>query len=228
MPSSKANLTIAANSRRLTDFLRSTYDAHVLYLPNLYDLERVQRRRDERHQHRLLRIGTFGALRWLKNHTTAAAAALAMARQRGCDLELWMSVYCEGHGRTVLQSVRNLFAGLPWARLHEAPWESWAAFRRIVGSMDLTLQPSFTETFNIVTADSVAEGVPAVVSHAVEWAPESWKADHEIGVLPGSGPPSSSSSTGAEEGLRALERYLETAMTLWKTYLGDDPSRIHR
>jgi hypothetical protein len=39
------NLTIAANSRRLTDFLRSTYDAHVLYLPNLYD--RAPRRKGE-------------------------------------------------------------------------------------------------------------------------------------------------------------------------------------
>ncbi len=192
-------------------------------------LERVQRRRDERHQHRLLRIGAFGALRWLKNHTTAAAAALAMARERGCDLELWMSVDREEHGRTVLQSVRNLFAGLPWARLHEAPWESWAAFRRIVRSMDLTLQPSFTETFNIVTADSVAEGVPVVVSHAVEWAPESWKADpDEIGDIARIGSALLASSTGAEEGLRALERYLEASIAIWKTYLGGDPCALQR
>jgi hypothetical protein len=223
------NLTVAANSRRLTEFLRSTYDAHVLYLPNVYDLERVQRRRDERHDHRLLRIGAFGALRWLKNHTTAAAAALAMARERGCDLELWMSVDREEHGRTVLQSVRNLFAGLPWARLHEAPWAPWAAFRRTVGAMDLTMQPSFTETFNIVTADSVAEGVPAVVSHAVEWVPAAWKTNpddiHEMARV---GSALLSHPGSAEEGLRALERYTENAITLWKSYLSDDPARFHR
>jgi glycosyltransferase involved in cell wall biosynthesis len=220
------NLTMCANSRRLADFLRTTYDANVLYLPNLYDLERVQRRRGERHDHRLLRIGSFGALRWLKNHTTAAAAALTIARERGSDLEFWLSVDREEHGKTVLMAVRNLFAGLPWARLHEAPWLTWGAFRRTVRAMDLTLQPSFTETFNIVTADSVAEGVPAVVSHAVEWAPEAWKADpdeiHEIGSALLSSPAS------AEEGLRALERYIEASITRWTTYLGNDPAKIHR
>jgi hypothetical protein len=223
------NLTIAANSRRLTDFLRTAYDARVLYLPNLYDLERVHRRRREPHAHRLLRIGSFGALRWLKNHTTAAAAALTIARARGADLEFWMSVDREEHGKTVLQAVRNLFAGLPWARLHEAPWLPWAAFRRTVGAMDLTLQPSFTETFNIVTADSVAEGVPAVVSHAVEWVPESWKAEpdeiHEIARI---GAALLANPSSADDGLRALERYVETAIGLWETYLGNDPVQVHR
>ena len=42
--------------------------------------------------------------------------------------------------------------------------------------MHLLLQPSYTESFNMVTADGVAEGVPSVVSHAIDWAPEHWKA----------------------------------------------------
>jgi glycosyltransferase involved in cell wall biosynthesis len=223
------NLSIAANSPRLVNFLRGAYHAPVLHLPNLYDLERVERRRPQRHDHRLLRIGSFGALRWLKNHTTAAAAALTIARERGCDLEFWMSVDREEHGKTVLQAVRNLFAGLPWARLHEAPWAPWAAFRRTVGAMDLTLQPSFTETFNIVTADSIAEGVPAVVSHAVEWVPTAWKTHpddiHEMARV---GAALLSHPGSAEEGLRALERYIESAIALWKSYLSDDPARFHR
>ena len=223
------NLTMAANSRRLVDFLRTAYDSHVLYLPNLYDLERVQRRRGAIHAHGSLRIGSFGALRWLKNHTTAAAAALTIARERGCDLEFWLSVDREEHGQTVLQSVRNLFAGLPWARLQEAPWSSWGAFRRSIQSMDLALQPSFTETFNLVSADAVAAGVPAVVSHSIDWAPESWKAHpdeiHEIARI---GSALLARPSSAEEGLRALERYIEASIAVWKTYLGSDPSRIQR
>jgi len=222
------NLTIAANSDRLVDFLRTTYDSNVLYLPNLYDLLRVQRRRGEGHDHRTLRIGSFGALRWLKNHTTAAAAALTIARQRACDLEFFLSVDREEHGKTVLQAVRNMFTGVPWATLHEAPWLPWASFRRTVRAMDLTLQPSFTETFNIVTADSVAEGVPAVVSHAVQWAPPSWKAHpDEIADIARIGSALLSSPTSADDGLKALQRYLDASIARWKAYLGDDPNRIH-
>src|SRR5262249_19648726 len=75
--------SVAANSHRLKHFVEKTYAGACLYLPNLYDIERVHRKRDTSHDHRSLRIGSFGALRLLKNHTTAAAAALMVARQRG-------------------------------------------------------------------------------------------------------------------------------------------------
>jgi hypothetical protein len=223
------NLTVAANSRRLVDFLRTAYDAPVLHLPNLYDLERVQRRRRESNPARVLRIGSFGALRWLKNHTTAAAAALMIAHQRGAHLEFWMSVDREEHGKTVLTAVRNLFNGVPWAELHEAPWLPWASFRRTVGAMDLTLQPSFTETFNLVTADSVAEGVPAVVSHAVEWVPEHWKANpDEVRDIARIGSALLAEPSSAEEGLLALKRHVDAALAIWKRYLRANPGRIQR
>ena len=46
-----------------------------------------------------------------------------------------------------------------------------------VAHMHLLLQPSYTESFNMVTADGIAEGVPSVVSSAVDWAPDHWKAE---------------------------------------------------
>ena len=74
-----------------------------------------------------------------------------------------------------------------------------------------------------------SEGVPAVVSHAVEWAPESWKAHpDEIGEIARIGCALLASPTSAEEGLRALERYATTSLDIWKRYLGDDPGRLHR
>jgi hypothetical protein len=45
--------------------------------------------------------------------------------------------------------------------------------------MDLLIQPSFTESFNLVTADGVAEGVASVVSTAIEWAPSEWMANSD-------------------------------------------------
>jgi|SRR5579859_3256210 len=53
----------------------------------------------------------------------------------------------------------------------------WAKFRQLVGHMHLLLQPSFTESFNVVTADGVHEGVPSVVSTAIDWVPSRWQAD---------------------------------------------------
>ena len=53
----------------------------------------------------------------------------------------------------------------------------WAKFRQLVGSMHLLLQPSFTESFNVVTADGVHQGVPSVVSDAIDWAPARWQAN---------------------------------------------------
>ena len=60
----------------------------------------------------------------------------------------------------ILQAIRNLYNGVPWAKLVEHPWEDWKSFRKTIGTMDLTIQASYTETFNIVAADSIVEGVP--------------------------------------------------------------------
>ena len=125
--------------------------------------------------------------------------------------------------------MRNLFAGLPWAKLVECPWQSWAQFRRTIGSMDLAMQPSFTETFNIVSADAVAEGVPSIVSHAVEWAPESWKAHpDDIAGMVRIGCALLASPAAPAEGLRALEAHGERAIAVWKGYLSRNPAAIQR
>lgn len=221
------NLTVATNSISLKRFFETAYGGHALYLPNLYDLERVHRRRGGEHHHRLLRIGSFGALRLLKNHTTAAAAALMLAHKRGCDLEFSVSVENDTMGGSaVLDALRKMFAGLEWARLVEHPWQDWATFRRTVGGMDLCLQVSMTETFNVTTADAVAEGVPSVVSPAIDWAPDSWKADPDnlddivriAGAL-------LSCPDSAQDGLVALGAFMEDAVGRWVDYLGGPPSR---
>ncbi len=40
--------------------------------------------------------------------------------------------------------------------------------------MHILFQPSFDETFNVVTADGIAEGVPSVTDSSIEWTPQSW------------------------------------------------------
>ena len=221
------NFSVAANSRKLCGFFREVYSGRCLYLPNLYDLERVGMKRDAYHGHRNLRIGSFGALRLLKNHTTAAAAALMMARERNANLDFYVSVNREEHGKGVLQSIRNMFHGLPWAKLVESEWQDWAEFRRTVHHMDLCLQVSFTETFNIVTADAAAEGVPSVVSSAIEWAPQLWKADVDtVAEISRVGSSLLSSHSGATDGHRALKQFTKEATNTWLSYLGSNPADL--
>ncbi len=221
------NLAVSANTTRLQGFLHKVYKSPVLYLPNLYDIERVNRKRDESHDHRVLRVASFGAHRLLKNHTTAAAAALMMAERRGSDLEFYVNAGREENekGDSIYQALSYMFDRLPWAKLVPSPWAEWSEFRQQVAFMDLCMQVSFTETFNIVTADAVCEGVPSVVSSAIEWTPERWQADvddaYDIARV---GSALLWDTHGAEEGLAALEAYEKKALCLWLKYLDANPT----
>ena len=167
---------IAGNSIKFCRWIQSAYGAPCLHLPNLYYLDSPPVPRPV-YSSGTLRIGAFGATRPLKNLMSAAGAALSMARGFKANLELWVSAgRTEGGGDTVLNSVRAMLDGLPGVNLVQSGWQSWPKFRQVAGHMHLLVQPSYTESFNMVTADGIAEGVPAVVSDAIDWAPEHWKA----------------------------------------------------
>jgi hypothetical protein len=119
-----------------------------------------------------------------------------------------------------------MFADLKWAKLVERPWEDWATFRQTVSGMDLCLQVSMTETFNITTADAVAEGVPCVVSPCIEWAPDYWKADTDrLEDVVRIGSSLLASCDGAEDGLTALSAFVVDATDRWIDYLTGPPER---
>ena len=56
-------------------------------------------------------------------------------------------------------------------------WMPWEEFFSVVKGMDIGMQVSFSETFNIVAADFVWADVPVVVSPDIEWLPDIIKAD---------------------------------------------------
>ena len=93
------------------------------------------------------------------------------------DLEFWISGgRREGGGQTIVAAVHQMYLNVPRAKVVELNWQSWPQFLTTVGSMDLLLQPSYTEGFNMVTADGIAQGVASVVSDAIAWAPRNWQA----------------------------------------------------
>jgi len=171
------NFHLAGNSHKFCKWVRSAYSRPCTYLPNLYFLESAFVPSPPLYSGGTLRVGAFGATRPLKNFMSAAGAALEISKRYKANLELWVSAgRTEGGGDTILRSARAMLEGLPHVKLVENGWQSWPRFRQSVGHMHLLLQPSYTESFNMVTADGVAEGVPSVVSHAIDWVPEHWKA----------------------------------------------------
>jgi hypothetical protein len=213
------NFRMAANSARLSNWVLAAYGMPCTYLPNLYHLDRAQPKR-ERYAGGTLRIGAFGATRALKNLMTAAGAALEIANSKRADLEFWISSGRNEGAGSVVDAVRQMLNGLPHVKLMENAWQPWPEFRRTVRHMHLLMQPSYTESFNVVTADGVAEGVPSVVSDAIDWAPGSWKAPvDDAHAMARVGRRLLTSRWAQRQGLNALKTHNKRALDLWREFV---------
>ncbi len=215
-----SNVHLAGNSRRFCHWVRSAFGSPCAYLPNLYWLHEYAARQVP-WTGGPLRIGVFGATRPLKNLMSAAGAALEIARHLRAPLELWLSGgRTEGGGETVLGAVREMLNGLPGVTLNLNGWQSWPNFRKTIAHMHLLLQPSYTESFNMVTADGVAEGVPSVVSEAIDWAPDDWKANvDDVVEIARVGRRLLQDVRAAEEGRAALESYVNEGLHAYHKFL---------
>ena len=220
------NFHLAGNSKAFITWIRDAYANPCLYLPNMYWLSGMTR------EHRpgfsfgpggggVLRIGCFGAVRPLKNSMSAGAAAVEIASRLRCDLEFWVSGgRLEGGGDTVMRALTQMFKPIKFATIKTANWESWPTFRKTVANMHLLMQPSYTESFNMVTADGIAEGVPSVVSEAIEWVPDYWKADNDdVGEIARVGRNLLFDRAAVGEGRECLANYVDDGLRSWKKYL---------
>jgi hypothetical protein len=125
----------------------------------------------------------------------------------------------EGAG-SVMEAIRQMTNGLHHFRVVETGWQTWPQFRQTVRNMHLLLQPSYTETFNVVTADGIAEGIPSVVSDAIEWAPDNWKARvDDVDHIARTGVRLLRDKSAPRKGLRALVGYNKRALRAWRDLL---------
>ncbi|MDQ6864807.1 MAG: hypothetical protein M3044_13410 [Thermoproteota archaeon] len=125
----------------------------------------------------IVNIGGFGAIRPLKNQLLQAVAAISYAEDNNKDLYFHINGdRVELNGESVLKNIRALFKNTKHT-LVEHPWMDHDLFMEVVSSMDICLQVSFTESFNIVAADAVYKGIPIVVSEDISWASYESKVD---------------------------------------------------
>lgn len=139
-------------------------------VPPAADGDDMLEKYDSRHE--VFDIGCFGAIRPMKNHLLQAVAAIEFAKSHRAGLRFHINAgRVEMYGANPLKNLRALFSNIgPYFKLIEHPWTTHEDFLAIIGDMDMCLQVSFTETFNIVSADAVNMGVPIVVSEEVSWA----------------------------------------------------------
>jgi hypothetical protein len=222
----QSNVIVACNSpktlgeiRFLTQLQQPELSAakvalKVAYLPNYYPTDKAFP--IKRHSGNDLNIGCFGAVRPLKNMLIQAVAAMKYAVRAENKLTFHINgTRVEGNGDSILKNLIQLFEHFPAFSLVMHGWMPHHEFLTLVRQMDLVMQVSFSETFNIVAADAVVSGVPIVVSSEVPWASMSSKApaddsddisDKIATVL----------SRPSRDNLRGLEQYSVDSIVYWK------------
>jgi len=171
------NVSVSGNNLDFVNDLGQVTNTFVDYLPNIYEIPDNIRVHETDSGPEFINIGCFGAIRPLKNHLQQAFAAIMFAERLGKRLRFHINASrTEQKGDEVLRNLRDLFAGLPQHQLVEHGWLTHPEFVELVKTMDFGMQVSFSESFNIVTADMVSKGVPVVVSTDVSWMPLAYRA----------------------------------------------------
>ena len=151
-----------ANSKNSIQALKYILQS-IIYLPNIYlskPMEKLSYRSD------CLFVACFVAIRPMKNQLIQAMAAIEFSHYVGKKLKFHVnSSRVETNGDPVLKNLRALLGH----DLIEHRWYQPDALMERLNWMDLGMQVSLSETFNVVTADYVTAGIPVVVSKEIPW-----------------------------------------------------------
>lgn len=201
-----------------------------IYLPNIYThihadhlsiVEIILNLLFKNNKHRnRFHIGSFGAIRPLKCQLTQAMAAIEFANKKNAKLSFYINAgRTEQYGENVLKNLRALFSGTQH-HLVEMPWLTHEEFLKIVATMDICMQVSYTESFNIVAADCVLMKKPIVVSKEIDWI--------KVGIADPNNVHSmvctledvwANKRSYTNHNLLSLKHYNEDAIEVWENYL---------
>lgn len=150
-----------------------------ILLPNYYPIDKLKRPHAADCDVEVINIGCFGAIRPLKNQMMQAVSAIHFAEKLDLTLKFHINGNrVESNGNQILRNIRNLFQNTKGRhQLVEHDWMSHSDFLDLVRTMDLGLQVSFSETFNIVAADFLSQGTPIVTSPAIFWIDSAYHAN---------------------------------------------------
>lgn len=168
-------IRVAPNTEKMFHDLSVVGIKHQLLLPNYYPSTASKPHCiNDKH---VVNIGCFGAIRPMKNQLIQAVAAIEFANRLGKRLNFHINSERVEKGDSALKNIRAVFDNHPEHKLIEHPWYPHNKFIHVVKSMDLGMQMSFNETFNIVAADFATSGVPIVASKEISWLSSLYVAD---------------------------------------------------
>jgi hypothetical protein len=173
----KPNLVISLNSEKFVQALSTVMNYNFTYLPNIITTINPQDDWTEPRQH--MDVGCFGAMRLLKNQCYQAMCAILAADELGKILRFHITPFIaeqllDEYGEPVQaqEPISNNLIELFKNNRHELIVHEWLPndeFQDLIKQMDIGLQISYTESFNIVTADFINNNKLIVVSDAIDW-----------------------------------------------------------
>jgi hypothetical protein len=169
------NFFVSVNSPEFVEDLRKILFVKSFYLPNIYypkdSATKVVVVKDH------FDVASFGAIRPFKNQLIQAIAAIEYGEETGQTIHFHINAdRQEQSGDNVYKNLKALFAGTKH-QLIGHPWMSHKDFIKVVVQMDIGLQVSLSESFDIVAADFISNGIPLIGSKDITWMPKIFRAD---------------------------------------------------
>jgi len=175
------NIIVSCNAPRMLGEVRyylqqvmnwdnETASHRVIYQPNFYTQQHKKKKFEIKDS--TINIACFGAVRPLKNHLIQAHAALRFAREHNLKLRFHINGgRLEMKGEPMLNNLMGMFQQLhdQGHTLVNHEWRPREQFLELCSTMDIGMQVSLSETFNIVSADLINQGVPVVGSSEIPW-----------------------------------------------------------
>ena len=165
----KQGVGIIFNNKRSSDCFKD-----AIYLPNVYSVPYLPIAKKEESE--FLNVVCAGSMRIMKNQVAQAMASIIYAQSIGKKLRFHCNLSRTEGGADVIAALQGLFFIYKDHELINIPWMDHSDFINYLSTMDIGLQVSMSESFNIVAADYTVAGIPMVVSEEIEWADDNCKA----------------------------------------------------
>lgn len=170
------NFSVAGNNCEFIKEFSYGTNLKLEYLPNMYllpDREKLPPDKDPN----VLDIGCFGSLRPMKAQLIQAFAAIKFAKMMNKTLHFHINGDRIEKGEGVSKNLIALFANTK-NKLVSHDWRNHGDFLKLVRSMDLGMQVSINESFNIVCCDFISQNIPIVGSKEIKFLISPYQADY--------------------------------------------------